>query len=139
MRDWQFVLWLLVMVWMHETPNSYLSAYLVMVGIRALTISHNAPILSLQRLSLGRSKTLLKSSTPTHAHLMRNWWFALWLLIMVRMRETPNSYLNNCLIIVIIRALTISHNAPILSLQRLLLGRSETLLKPSTYPCLVNE
>jgi hypothetical protein len=58
------------MVRIHETPNSYLSAYLVMVGIRALTISYNAPILSLQRLSLGKSETLLKPGTPTHAQLM---------------------------------------------------------------------
>jgi hypothetical protein len=58
------------MVWMRETPSLYLNIYLVMVIIRALIISHNAPILSLQRLSLGKSETLLKLSTPTHAQLM---------------------------------------------------------------------
>jgi len=46
---------------MRETPNSYLSAYLVMVGIRALTIPCNAPKLSLRsRPSLGRYETFLR-------------------------------------------------------------------------------
>jgi len=43
---------------MRETPNSYLRACLVMIGIRALTIPCNAPILSLRRTSLGRYETL---------------------------------------------------------------------------------
>jgi len=43
---------------MRETPNSYLSACLVMVGIRVLTVPCNAPILSLQRTSLGRYETI---------------------------------------------------------------------------------
>jgi hypothetical protein len=51
---------------MRETPNSYLSACLVMVSIRALTVLCNAPTLSLQRLSLGRYETLLRlDSQPT--------------------------------------------------------------------------
>jgi len=42
-----------------------------MVGIHALTIPHNAPILSLQMLSLSRSEILLRSSRKfTHAHLI---------------------------------------------------------------------
>jgi len=56
---------------MRETPNSYLSAYLVMVGIRALTISRNAPVLSLRRSSLGRYETLLRPGRKlTHVHIM---------------------------------------------------------------------
>ena len=56
---------------MRETPNSYLSACLVMVGIHALTISRNAPILSLRRSSLGRYETLLRPGRkPTHVHIM---------------------------------------------------------------------
>jgi hypothetical protein len=51
---------------MRETPNSYLSACLVMVGIRALIIPYNAPTLSLQRSSLDRYETLLRlNSQPT--------------------------------------------------------------------------
>jgi hypothetical protein len=42
---------------MHETPNSYLSAYLVMVDIHALVIPRNTPILFLQRPSLGSFET----------------------------------------------------------------------------------
>jgi hypothetical protein len=56
---------------MRETPNSYLSAYLVMVGIRALTISHNALILSLRRSSLGRYETILRPGRkPIHVHII---------------------------------------------------------------------
>jgi len=56
----------LVRVQMRETPNSYLSACLVMVGIRALIIPYNAPTLSLQRSSLDRYETLLRlNSQPT--------------------------------------------------------------------------
>jgi hypothetical protein len=55
---------------MRETPNSYLSACLVMVGIRALTVPCNAPILSLQRTSLGRYETPSRPDRkPTHSHL----------------------------------------------------------------------
>jgi len=55
---------------MRETPNSYLSVCLVMVEIYALTIPRNAPILSLQRLSLGRFETFLRlGRKPTHTHL----------------------------------------------------------------------
>jgi len=51
---------------MRETPNSYLSACLVMVGIRALTVPCNAPTLSLRRSSLGRYETLLRlDNQPT--------------------------------------------------------------------------
>jgi len=54
---------------MHETPNLYMNACLVMVDIRALTIPHNAPILSLQRPLLGRSKILLRPCRePNHDH-----------------------------------------------------------------------
>jgi len=45
---------------MRETPNSYLSACLVMVGIRVLIVPCNAPTPSLQRSSLGRYETLLR-------------------------------------------------------------------------------
>jgi hypothetical protein len=56
---------------MHETPNSYLSAFLLMVGIHALTISRNTPILSLQRSLLGRYETLLRQGrNSTHVHLI---------------------------------------------------------------------
>jgi hypothetical protein len=56
---------------MRETPNSYLSAYLVIVGIHTLIISRNAPILFLQRPSLGRYETPLRPGRkPTHVHLM---------------------------------------------------------------------
>ena len=56
---------------MREKPNSYLSACLVMVGIRTLTISCNAPILSLRRTSLGRYETRLRPGRkPTHVHIM---------------------------------------------------------------------
>jgi hypothetical protein len=43
---------------MRETPNLYLSACLVMVGIRVLTVPCNTPILSLRRMSLDRYETL---------------------------------------------------------------------------------
>jgi len=50
--------------------NSYLSACLVMVGIRALTISCKAPILCLRISSLGKYETLLRPSRkPTHVHI----------------------------------------------------------------------
>ena len=56
---------------MRETPNSYLSTCLVMVGIHALFVSCNAPILSLQRTSLGRYETPSRPSRkPTHSHLI---------------------------------------------------------------------
>jgi hypothetical protein len=56
---------------MRETPNSYLNACLVMVGLRALTVSCNAPILSLRRSSLGRYETLLRlGRKPTHVHII---------------------------------------------------------------------
>jgi hypothetical protein len=56
---------------MHETLNSYLSACLVMVDIRALIIPSNAPILSLQRSSLSKSETFIRlDGKPTYAHLM---------------------------------------------------------------------
>jgi hypothetical protein len=56
---------------MRETPNSYLSVCLVIVVIRALTISRNAFILSLRRSSLGRHETLLRPGRkPTHVHIM---------------------------------------------------------------------
>jgi len=56
---------------MHEKPNSYLSAWLVMMGIRTLTISCNAPILSLQRSSLDKYETLLRPDRKlTHVHIM---------------------------------------------------------------------
>jgi hypothetical protein len=51
--------------------NSYMSACLVMVGIHALTISRNASILSIWRLSLGIYETLFRPGRkPTHTHLM---------------------------------------------------------------------
>ena len=56
---------------MRETPNSYLSVCLVMVGIHALTISRNSPILSLQILSIGIYETLLRPDRePIHIHIM---------------------------------------------------------------------
>jgi hypothetical protein len=55
---------------MHETPISYLSDCLIMVGILALIIPPSAPILSLQILLLGRSETFLRSGRkPIHVHL----------------------------------------------------------------------
>jgi hypothetical protein len=55
---------------MHETPNSYLSAYLIMVDIHALVIPHNTPILFLQRPSLAVLSLVLKPGRkPTHIHL----------------------------------------------------------------------
>ena len=60
-----------VRVQMRETPHSYLSVCLIMVGIRTLTVSCNAPILSLRRSSLGRYETLLRPDRkPTHVHIM---------------------------------------------------------------------
>jgi len=57
---------------MHETPNSYLSVCLVMMGIRVLTFPYTAPILYLQRSSLGRYETLLRPNIKlTHAHLIK--------------------------------------------------------------------
>ena len=51
--------------------NSYLSACLVMVGIRTLTISCNASILSLRRSSLDKYETHLRPDRkPTHVHIM---------------------------------------------------------------------
>jgi hypothetical protein len=56
---------------MRETPNSYLSACLVMVGIRALTVSYNTHILSLQRPSLGKYEIPSRpDKKPTHSHLI---------------------------------------------------------------------
>ena len=56
---------------MRETPNLYLSVCLVMMDICALIIPRNAPILSLQRSSPGKSKTFIRlGGKPTHAHLM---------------------------------------------------------------------
>ena len=52
----------------------------------------------------------------------------------VQMRETPNSYLRACLVMVGIRALTVLCNAPILPLRRTSLGRYETLLRPGRKP-----
>jgi hypothetical protein len=44
---------------------------MVMVGVHALTIPHNTPILSLQRLSMGRSEAFLRLSRKLiHAHLI---------------------------------------------------------------------
>jgi hypothetical protein len=41
-----------------------------MVGICALTVSRNAPILSLQRPSLGRFKTILRLGRRLPHHVM---------------------------------------------------------------------
>jgi len=58
---------------MRESLNSYLSACLVMVGIRALIISCNVPILSLRRPSLGGYETILRlSRKPTHHVIAQN-------------------------------------------------------------------
>jgi hypothetical protein len=51
---------------MRETPNSYLSVCLEMVGIRVLPITRNVPILSLRRSALGKYEILLKlDNQPT--------------------------------------------------------------------------
>jgi hypothetical protein len=56
---------------MRETPNSYMSVCLAMVGISALIISRNTPILSLRRPSLGKSEILFRiGRKPTHDQLM---------------------------------------------------------------------
>jgi len=55
---------------MRETPNSYMSVWLVMVGIHALTIHRNSLILSLRRTLLSKSETLLRPNRKsTHVHL----------------------------------------------------------------------
>jgi hypothetical protein len=54
-----------------ETSNSDVSACLVMMNIRVLAISCNAPILSLRGPSLDKSEILLRlGKKPTHTHLM---------------------------------------------------------------------
>jgi hypothetical protein len=54
-----------------ETPNSNLSACLVMVGIYALIVPCNTPILSLQGQSLDRSKIFLRPSKKhTHTYVI---------------------------------------------------------------------
>ena len=56
---------------MHETPNLYLSVCLIMVGIQALTISHNVPTLSLQRCQWIDMRHLLRPGRiPIHAYLV---------------------------------------------------------------------
>ena len=57
---------------MSETPNSNLSACLVIVNICTLTIPCKTLLLSLWRSSLGRSETCLRlSRKPTHVHLIK--------------------------------------------------------------------
>jgi hypothetical protein len=55
---------------MREKPNSYLSACLVMVGMRTLTISCNAPTLLYEERHWADMRLFETGKKPTHVHIM---------------------------------------------------------------------